>query len=175
MNEIIVIGIDPGKKGGICLLGQVSGIISLSAMPLMGKKIDFGQVADLAWEAKEAQGDLVYCYIEKVSAMPRRSGSKVFTPGVTSMLNFGFGAGGLHGIMAAYKIPVIDPSPTAWKRVVLKGTKKDKAAAIAFTRMKYPKISLLATPRSRVPHNGMADALCLAEYGIRDLKEQGVI
>ena len=31
---------------------------------------------------------------------------------------------------------------------------------------------LLATPRSRVPHDGLADALCLAEYARRYLLDQ---
>ncbi len=41
------------------------------------------------------------------------------------------------------------------------------AAAIAFVSRRFPGVPLLATPRSRVPHDGIADAVCVAEYGRR--------
>ena len=97
--------------------------------------------------------------IEAVGPMPRQ--------GVASTFRFGYGFGLWMGVLAALRIPHQAVAPQAWKRVVLAGTAKDKAAAIAFAARRHPDVSLLATPRSRVPHDGLADAVCLAEYGRR--------
>jgi crossover junction endodeoxyribonuclease RuvC len=51
-----------------------------------------------------------------------------------------------------------------WKNRVLIGTTKDKQAAIDYCLSKFPDISLLATPRSRKHHDGIADAICISEY-----------
>ena len=56
--------------------------------------------------------------------------------------------------------------------LTLAGTRQDKAAAIAYCARRYPAASLLATPRSRTPHTGLADALCLAEWGRRISAQQ---
>jgi crossover junction endodeoxyribonuclease RuvC len=84
-----------------------------------------------------------------------------------SVFRFGFGAGLWVGILGALGIPFERVPPQAWKKAVLAGTAKDKAAAIAYCSRRFPAASLLATPRSTKPHDGLADALCLAEYGRR--------
>ena len=79
--------------------------------------------------------------------------------------------GDLLGILEALGIPYRLVTPQAWKKTVLAGTTKDKSAAVQFCRRAFPGVSL--TPgRKRVPHDGMADALCLAEYG-RQLMAKG--
>ena len=156
-NEIFV-GIDPGQKGGLAMIGQ--DLVRCTPMPLAGKAIDWAAVAD--WIARD--GSTLFmppllAVVEKVGAMPGQ--------GVASTFKFGMNAGGIHGVLAAMHVPMRLVTPPAWKREVLAGTKKDKAAAIAFCRQRWPEISLLATERSRKPHDGMADALCLAEYARR--------
>jgi crossover junction endodeoxyribonuclease RuvC len=121
-------------------------------MPLAGKEIDLALVAQIlkAWRNPVV-------YIEKVHAMPGQ--------GVTSMFSFGEGYGGLKGVCATLGLPYNLVTPQAWKKKVLAGTSKDKEAAVDFCRRRYPQVNLLATERSRVPHDGMADALCIATYG----------
>ena len=51
--------------------------------------------------------------------------------------------------------------------------RQDKAAAIAFAERRFPDLPLQATPRSRVPHGGIADALRPAEYARRNLLGAG--
>ena len=43
----------------------------------------------------------------------------------------------------------------------------DKNTSIDLCKRLFPDINLLATPRSRKPHDGMAEALLIAEYGRR--------
>ena len=56
-------------------------------------------------------------------------------------------------------------TPQALKKEVLAGTAKDKQAAIDHCLSAYPGVRLMATDKSRTYHSGMADAICIAEYG----------
>ena len=154
---MIILGIDPGKSGGISIITDK--YVDSYPMPVAGKDIDMSTIAILLSTVKSQREEYesMLCYIEKVHAMPQQ--------GVSSTFNFGFTTGALHGLVAAFGIPRYTVTPQAWKKVVLEGTKKDKQAAIDYCRMAYPDVSLLATKRSRVCHDGMADSLCIATYG----------
>lgn len=150
------IGVDPGKSGGIAIVDGL-GNVYVSQMLLAGKNLDVVAIKNWIIEnsrLKYEQPSLA-C-IENVHAMPGQ--------GVTSMFKFGFVTGIMHGIFGTLEIPMHLVTPQAWKKKILVGTKKDKTAAVEYCRRVYPNISLLATKRSRVPHNGMADALCIARY-----------
>lgn len=149
-----IVAIDPGKNGAIAFISSQEDDPIVHPMPMAGKELDLPAIAELIQSA-----DLVV--IEKVHAMPGQ--------GVTSMFTFGCGYGAIQGITAALKIRTELVPPQTWKSSVLKGTKKDKDAAIAYCRKAFPDISLVL-PRCRKPHDGMADALCLAEYGRRTYK-----
>jgi crossover junction endodeoxyribonuclease RuvC len=148
-------GIDPGKSGGIAIL-EGGAVMRLLPMPLAGRGVDFGVVAHVI---SAYRPDAIV--MEKVGAMPKQ--------GVVSTFTFGVGYGGIQGVCAALGAPLHLVTPQAWKQLVLAGTAKDKSSAIAFVRRAYPQADLMATPRSRVPHDGLADAVCLATYGLRVL------
>ena len=144
-----IAGIDPGKSGGIAFLSEAGPLAE--PMPLCGKEIDGRYLAE--W-LKESAPDLVV--VEKVGAMPGQ--------GVTSMFTFGTGFGRVLGVIEALGLPYRLVTPQAWKKVVLAGTSRDKTAAVEFVNRAYPALNL-APGRKRVPHDGMADAVCIAEYG----------
>lgn len=146
----MIIGIDPGQSGGIAYISP-TGSSGALPMPISAKDIDGHEIAARLKELFPA-----VVILEKVHAMPKQ--------GVSSTFKFGMGFGLVIGICEALGIPYRLVTPQKWKGVVLSGTAKDKDAAIAFVRRAYPSIDL--TPgRKRVPHDGMADAVCLAEYG----------
>ena len=127
-------------------------------MPVAGKEIDGHTIAALL---REWQPSVVY--VEKVHSMPKQ--------GVASTFKFGMGYGVIIGICDALGLPYRLVTPQAWKKQVLAGTTKDKDAAISFVRRAYPHVNL--TPGAkRKPHDGMADALCIAEFG-RHLMAKG--
>lgn len=157
---MIVVGIDPGKRGGLsmidtrphetpegwaCIAYVNLGVIMPNSPELVANWLNsLPQRPDVA-------------YIENVHAMPGQ--------GVTSMFNFGKGFGEILGVCAALDICVELVSPQKWKRAVLSGTAKDKAAAIEFVQREYPMINLVPG-RCRVPQDGIADAVCIAHYGM---------
>jgi len=173
----IHIGIDPGKLGACAIMGDGMSMPAVTPMPLAGKVIDWSAMGEWVNERiTDAQTNTLrkrdlsmseltdvslWCTatIEKAHAMPGQ--------GVTSMFSFGETYGGWFGLMGALGIPLRIVTPQAWKRAILAGTSKDKAAAIAYVRRAYPGVNLLATERSRTAHDGMADAVCIAEYGMR--------
>ena len=148
---MIYVGIDPGLKGGVAL--HCGNHVEAFPIPVVDGYVD---VATLADEFRKY--DDMLAIVEKVGAMPGQ--------GVVSMFNFGRCYGTLIGLCIALGIKVELVTPQKWKGEVLAGTTKDKEAAIAYCRRVYPEVKLIQ-PRCRVPHDGMADALCLAEYGRR--------
>jgi crossover junction endodeoxyribonuclease RuvC len=145
------LGIDPGMRGGIAYITDHHA--EAVPMPTVGKQIDGRAIAEIL---KTRGVELVV--IEKVGAMPGQ--------GLVSTFTFGYGTGLIVGVLEALSLPYRMVTPQAWKGLVLAGTARDKEAAIQFVRRAYPQIDL--TPgRIRTPHDGMADAVCLAEWGRR--------
>ncbi|MGJ8515085.1 hypothetical protein [Carnimonas bestiolae] len=152
----MIVGIDIGKSGAIAAIDGKNA--HAEPMPLMGKEVDGKSICELLVSLRP---DLVM--VEKVGAMPGQ--------GVTSMFNFGMSYGKVLGVLEANCIPYRLVTPQAWKKKVLAGTAKDKNAAIAFVSRAFPDLDL-APGRKQKPHDGMADALCIAEYG-RQLMSKG--
>lgn len=171
VHEVTCVGIDPGLSGAIAWIrpdqsagGQVTPILEFTN----GKKcLDRESLVVIL---QRFRGPL-FVAIEKVNAAPMHGRRQ----GTSSMFNFGLGYGVWLGLLQAFGIEHVEVDPRRWKRIVLAGTSKDKAAAIGFARTFFPTVSLLATPRCRVSHDGMADALCLAEYARREWKTRQLL
>jgi crossover junction endodeoxyribonuclease RuvC len=154
------IGVDPGKAGGFAVLNEVGNLIAYRATFVSGDELDLSGIANWLWNIIKTDPEvsiMPIAYIENVHAMPGQ--------GVSSMFSFGFSTGAVHGILAAFEISRYLVTPQAWKKVILAGTAKDKDAAVAYCRRAFPTCDLLATPRSKKPHDGIADAICIAQYG----------
>lgn len=156
----IYLGVDPGKQGGFAAIVPTQTgpcVYDAMPMPLSGDEIDAVTLADLVKSHKKA-GEGMVAIVEKVGAMPKQGLSSTFT--------FGKGYGIILGVMAALNVRVELVTPQRWKKVILDGTAKDKAAAIAYCRRAWSSAGLI--PRGcRMPHDGIADAICIAAYGHR--------
>src|SRR4051812_10470023 len=164
MHDVTFVGIDPGLDGGIAMIypdGNVDARVApVASAAKSGKRVfDRGTM----WAILRATTP-AFAAIEKVSAAPMHGRQQ----GTTSMFSFGVGFGLWLGMLEALGIEYVEADPRRWKKAVLGGTKKDKAAATWYAQKVFPGVSLLATPRCRVPHDGIADALCLAEYARRE-------
>ena len=149
----IFIGIDPGKAGGIACIDTESGICFAEQY---SNKALHDLCRDEGWRGTTEH---IMCCLEKVGAMPGQ--------GVTSMFNFGAAYGYIKGVLEAYRIPYQEIPPQRWKKEF--GLNSDKAASVEVCRKLFPDVNLLATPRCRKPHDGMAEALLMAEYARRKL------
>ena len=147
---MIVVGVDPGKEGAIACISENGA--EAEPMPLIGKEIDGRYFVN--W-LRDRDPDLVI--VEKVGAMPGNGGVSMFT--------FGKGYGLILGVLEAGGYAYRLATPQSWKKVVLSGTSRDKTAAIEHVHRRYPEVNL--TPgKKRIPHDGMADAVCIAEYAL---------
>jgi len=151
------IGIDPGKTGAIAIL-YGNELLDYTTMMVGGKDLDLRAIA--RWLILNTEKSEVVACIESVHAMPGQ--------GVTSMFTFGFVTGAIHGILATLEIPYHLVTPQAWKKEILAGTAKDKQSAIDHALRAYPGVNLLATPKSHVPHSGLADSICISEFCSRN-------
>jgi len=158
------IGIDPGIKGGIAVIYEGMGNYDAFVLPIMDyrvgnktrHKLNIEQyVVMLRNIIDKCNGmEQIVIGVEHVTAMPNQ--------GVTSMFNFGYTFGALVGVGYCFTRKISTVSPRKWKNEVLEGS-HDKAGAISFVEKTYPNVNL--TPRGkRIPHDGMADAMCIAHY-----------
>lgn len=152
----MVIGIDPGLKGGICLAWRLQEW-DVFPMPIVGGGLDLVQLKEILKLPRMEPAKLVV--IERVHNMPKEGGSSSF--------KFGDGFGSLKGLCVGMGLPFILVTPQAWKRDVLAGYdwKGNKGISIVYVKQEYPYLNLRPTERSRVDSHGLADAVCLAKYG----------
>jgi hypothetical protein len=151
---MIIIGIDPGQKGAICILmgEMVLGFVSAD--------VD-GLETALAGESR----DNIHVFIEAAQAMPGQ--------GVSSMFRYGQGYGELIGALKAFKVPYTCVHPRVWTKEMLQGVPlrfEGKQRAAFRAAQLFPSVDLKNGPRSKKPHEGVVDALLIAEYGRRKIK-----
>jgi len=148
------IGIDPGLHGALAAIRSDGARLAHRAMPVAGGEIDCLELRD--WIGDLSFTRSVYVAVEKVHSMPKQ--------GVASTFKFGCGYGMIRGVCAACGWSITLVTPQAWKREVLKGySKSDKRGAIQFCKSRWPTLNLVQ-PGCRKPHDGIADAYCLAEW-----------
>jgi hypothetical protein len=159
MKSGIFVGIDPGLDGAVAWFDGSK--ITTRVTPVLkaaGSKTQYNidAMRDLLLEI----GPIELLMLEQVSAAPVKGQQQ----GVQSMFRFGMGFGIWLGLFGGLRIPYETVLPQTWKKEVLAGTAKDKTAAITTVQRRYPDANLFASSRSKVPHSGIADAVCLVEF-----------
>lgn len=164
---MLVFGIDVGIGGGLAAIGNK--VRKAIQMPIFEgtaggtkSKIDVLGVRDwinravLEETPPGSVAPIPYVALEIQGAMPGQ--------GVVSMFHLGESYGLLQAtiIMAGWNLYQVRPQ--AWKKVVLAGTQKDKTAAIEYVRTTHPEIDINVGVRKIIYHDGMADAICIADY-----------
>jgi hypothetical protein len=146
-----ILSIDPGRAGAYAFWDGVTALAE--TMPLMGDEVDLGELRK-EWLAFEPDLAIVE------EPFPGQAMSRV------SAMTFGRHVGRLEGVLAGLRIPYETVRPQTWKAAVLKGTAKDKEAAILFASRRYPTVPLIRGLRKTKPHDGIADALCLLTWAL---------
>ena len=78
------------------------------------------------------------------------------------MFNFGKNFGFILGLLTQAFIPYELVTPQKWKKEF--GVTRDKNTSIAVAKRLFPKADLKRTARCRKEHDGMAEALLIAEW-----------
>ena len=151
---MIYIGIDPGKKGGIGVINEHSTTFAIPYSDEALKRC----LSEIGQQMVLDHRDVVCC-LEQVHAMPKQ--------GVSSTFSFGANYGFIKGVLEICGIPYQEIPPQRWKKEF--GLNTDKAKSIDVCRRLFPSVSLLATEKSRIDSDGMAEALLMAEYAKRKL------
>ncbi len=141
------IGIDPGKGGAMATLLGSDAVVT-----------PFNKAAYTAQLRYIARGPLQpLAVVEHVGAMPGQ--------GVTSCFSFGENFGWIQGLLDALAIPYELVRPLKWKRAF--GCTSDKNTSIAVAQRLFPDVDLRRTQKCKKPHDGIAEALLMAEYARR--------
>ncbi len=159
---MIVLGIDPGKQGGFALISDDE--VSVFAMPL-DKEGDYNRRALADWFHAYAY-KINHVYIE-MAAMRRGNSAQ-------SGFVVGRGFGMLEGILNCFHLEYTITYSQTWSKFYPHGvTEPDKdkrykmikqARALIAKRL-YPDMDLRKSDRSTNLHDGIVDALLIADYG----------
>ena len=148
----MILGIDPGRSsGGVCFLEKDGTVTALEVMPPL--------LYSLVEMIHEYNPRMVF--LEKAQSFPGQ--------GISSAFNYGDHFGQLQGVLIALQKPYTLVGPARWTKELHIGCTGEDAKAKslqAVTRI-FPTVDLIATERSRKPHEGLIDALLIAEYGRR--------
>ena len=148
---MVYIGCDPGKDGAMAIIIQGESTIPIIPFDIHGYKNALEGIRGVAENCR--------CCLERVGAMPGQ--------GVTSMFKFGENFGFIQGLLTAYSIPYELVTPGKWKKEFQ--VTGDKNSSIDVCKRLFPDVSLRRTDRCKKDHDGMAEALLMAEYAKRRL------
>ena len=147
------IGIDPGKKGCLCLLSQDKQI-EFFDWPKDGNVIDYYRRINKAI----CELPVELCVLEKVHAMPKQ--------GVSSMFTFGTNFGMWQGWIIGWQIPCVQVAPQTWMKGLISkadGTNTKHQVSNAAQRM-FPNAQLTGPMGGY--KDGRGDALLMAYYAM---------
>ena len=146
-------GFDPGRDGALAILGYRD-------EPVL---VPFDEEEYATWLrrlsllTRNGIDGSVFCIVEHVGAMPGQ--------GVTSCFSFGANFGLCLGLLTAFRIPYELVRPQKWKREF--SCTSDKNTSIAVAQRLFPGVDLRRTPKCTKPHDGICEALLMAEYAKR--------
>jgi crossover junction endodeoxyribonuclease RuvC len=149
----IYCGIDPGRDGALAILGYRDTPILIP----FSETEYANQLRRLTLVTRNDVGGSVFCVVEHVNAMPGQ--------GVTSCFSFGQNFGFILGLLTAFCHPYELVRPQKWKKVF--SCTSDKNTSIEVAQRLFPGVDLRRTPKCLKPHNGICEALLMAEYAKR--------
>lgn len=148
------VGIDPGQKGGIAVISASGEVLEVYRMP------EFPCNIASIFEGIIKSYDNPFVVMEKSQSMPKQ--------GIAGAHSYGIHNGVLLGMIIMGKLPYHLVRPVMWKKLILAGEadKSDKNTSIRICENLFPDVDLIPG-QLRKPHDGIAEALLIAEYGRR--------
>lgn len=163
------IGIDIGKAGAISVI-QPSGIIINTKMPMIKDEIDYSTLYHHLRKYTPYSGHDCHVVFEKLGVIFGTSKSTAFSMGHQS--------GSIEMACIASELPYTKVRAVDWQKEMFKGipeilkansTKRDtKAMALMAIKRIFPTIKLTFGDKATKPHDGLVDAVLMAEYARRN-------
>ena len=145
------IGIDPGKDGALAMIDPSGHVTIFTFSGGAGEAVYVAACFQLKGKCK--------CALEQVGAMPKQSPKSMFSFGE----NYGF----IRGVLEAFGISYQTVRPQVWKKEF--GCTSDKQTSIDTAHRLFPGVDLRKNEKCQKDHDGMAEALLLAEYARRHM------
>ena len=176
----LFVGVDIGTKGAFCIMDENRNIVDVLVMPLFSKK--FGKTKN-ARTSNYADWKVIEEFLNKY-----KDTELIFSMEIVRALKSAYGSLNM-GISYGIIWKTIDNfgevhfvSPSDWMPDMLKKYSKaikmldihktnSKNVQIALAKYVYGDEILLATKRSTVAHDGIADAIWLADFLRRKLRD----
>jgi hypothetical protein len=164
------VGIDPGKDGAIALLAEDGSLLKSWVTPTISGGSKAGKVGRREYNLaamrdvlQELAPQNPVVTLERSQALPSSMGGSSANFG--RGLSFGLWQGLLTGLLMRYEVV----SPQRWQKEMFAGMARQntKQAALIVAGRLWPKERWLATPRCKKAHDGIVDAVLLAEWGRR--------
>ncbi len=153
---MMIVGVDPGLTGAIAILSNVEFPDARSALTYTTMQVnDFYKTMSYV----QSLGDM-HVYIEKAQSFPKG--------GVAGMFSYGRHFGELLGVLVGLNIPHTLVHPALWTRSMHVGAKagNPKKRSLEVCRRLFAEANL-NVGKSKKPHEGIVDALLIAEWGRR--------
>lgn len=171
IKKNLFLGIDPGKDGGITILDDDGKVVEVFKSPQIGSEFDSHAMSLLIkkyW--LDDNYKIIHVVLEDIHA--------THMGGNTSSFTMGEGKGLWRGILTALELPFSLINPKEWQKRIwintLKQYKKSesgktdvidtKKTSLLTCKHLFPTQNLLATSRSKIPHDGIIDSLLIAYY-----------
>lgn len=153
LNSKLFAGIDPGQKGAVALITADGEIVE--TIPLPNTTVELFSFLEV-YKPK-----IQRLYIEKAQSMPGN--------GAASMFTYGKGYGAIMACLEILEIPHDLVAPSLWHSRVVGRTgsgrgSEPKKRSLDRARRLWPSSKFVAPGCQRV-HDGIVDALLIAEYG----------
>lgn len=159
--------IDVGKDGAIVILENKDIILKL-VTPTIGNQIDLSEIRNIL---SAYRGNDIHVVVEDVHA--------IFGASAKATFNFGWSLGILEGVLSGIGIAYTKVAPKVWQKEMWQGvptiykagkkTVDTKATSLLAAKRLFPNEDLRKSYRATLPHDGIVDALLMAEYCRRKL------
>lgn len=158
MESGLYAGIDNGLKGGIVFIDSRGAVKERHIMPVITSEKGKTEYDVFLMVEAFKNKNIELVALEKAQAYPGQ--------GVTAMFSVGKGFGLWQGILTALGIPFVIVPPQTWQGHVLAGMDRrdTKQASALFAQRMSPETNWRGTDRSKIIHDGLTDAFCLAHY-----------
>lgn len=128
----MIIGIDPGKSGGIAFVYPL-GVVAIKMPDTLTDLVE--ELQSYTHEAEQ-----IACYVEDVHAMPKQ--------GVSSTFSFGRNFGSIEGVLAALRIRVEKVRPQVWQKALGCLSRGDKNVTKRKAQELFPEIKKITHARA---------------------------